>query len=116
MAGGRAGYGNSNNGLGPYGNPIVPKPVTADMEGVALVGGYSQAMLKVFLDDGVFEDKEEDEECKTAVKHKLSEEDDDLVEVEVDVERAAKRQKIGPLGTMKKAISHKAYDMLEVVD
>ena len=108
LAGGRAGY--IGNGWNQGGNPIAPKPVTADMEGVALVGGYSQAMLKVFLDEGVFEDKEA-EESKTSVKHKLSEEDDDMVEVE-----KVKRQRIDPLSTMRKAISHKAYDMLKIVD
>lgn len=112
LAGGRAGY-SSYYGWDQSGNPIAPKPVTAHMEGVALVSGYSQAMLKVFLDDGVFEDKE-DEKPKTgvAVKHKLSEEDDDLVEVE----KVVKRQRIDPMGIMKKAISHKGFDMLKVVD
>ena len=113
LAGGRAGY----DGYDGYGNPIAPKAVTADMEGVAMVGGYSQGMLKVFLEDGVFEGEEgdgEEGEVKTGVKHKLCEEDEEMVEVEKEVE--VKRQRMDPVGTMRKAISHKGYDMLKVVD
>ncbi|KAK3312036.1 hypothetical protein B0H66DRAFT_578695 [Apodospora peruviana] len=94
LAGGRAGYTG-------YGDPTAPKPLTADMEGVAMVSGYSQAMLKVFLEKGVFEEDEDEEEG-----------DDGVVEVGT----RAKRRKIDPLSTVRKAVSHKAYAMLKVVD
>ncbi|KAK1751023.1 hypothetical protein QBC47DRAFT_330378 [Echria macrotheca] len=83
---------------------VAPKPVTAGDEGVALVSGYSQAMLKVFLGKGMFEEEEEEEEKIVEV------EDGDLVAVE----KAEKR--IDPLSIVKKAISHKAFSMLDVVD
>ncbi|KAK0638949.1 hypothetical protein B0T16DRAFT_422159 [Cercophora newfieldiana] len=105
LAGGRAGY----SGSGNWGDPIAPKPATAEEEGVALVSGYSQGMLKVFLDGGGFEEEEEDVE----VVDKAEEgEDGGLVEVK----KAAKKAKNDPMSTVNKAISHKAYAMLKVVD
>ena len=103
LAGGRAGYRSF------WGDPVAPKPVTAYGEGVALVNGYSQGMLKVFLDEGVFVEEDEEEEVVTA---KGVGEDSDVV----TVEKPAKKTRIDPMSTLKKAISHKAYSMLEVVD
>lgn len=100
LAGGHAGY------TGGDGDPTAPKPVTAREEGTAIVSGYSQGMLKVFLDNGSFEDEEE-------VEHETITEDG--VEV-VETRPAAKKQKMDPMFILKKAISHKAYDMLKVVD
>ncbi len=86
-------------------NGNAPKPVTAETEGTALVSGYSQAMLKVFLDDGVFEEPDDEE---------------DLVEVEMedsDSEPTVKKvKKFDPLSTVKKAIGHRSYEMLKVID
>jgi hypothetical protein len=96
LAGGRA-------GVTGYGDPIAPKPVTAEEQGVAMVGGYSQGMLKVFMDKGMFEDDEEEVVME-------EETEDGVVEV------VKKKVKLDPVGLMKKAIGHKAYDMLEVVD
>ncbi|KAK8061321.1 hypothetical protein PG994_007687 [Apiospora phragmitis] len=106
LAGGRAGY----NGGGGASEPTAPKPVTADVEGTAIVSGYSQGMLKVFLDSGSFDDAEEEEE--ESVPETITE---DGVEV-VTAQRPAKRQRMDPMSTLKKAIGHKAYDMLKVVD
>ncbi|KAK0706221.1 hypothetical protein B0T26DRAFT_875448 [Lasiosphaeria miniovina] len=107
LAGGRAGYaGGSDSGSG---DPVAPKPAAADEEGVSLVSGYSQAMLKVFLDKGLFSEEEDEEEEGEVV---VSADGDDVV-VE---ETAPKKHKKNPLSTVKKAISHKAYDMLKVVD
>lgn len=99
LAGGRA-------GVTGHGDATAPKPVTADMEGTALVSGYSQGMLKVFLDGGGFEDPED--------------EDEDVMDVvqgedgEVDVQEH-KRRRNDPFDTVRKAVSHQAYSMLKVV-
>ena len=102
LAGGRAGY-----GAGMAGDPTAPKPVTAADIGTALVSGYSQGMLKVFMDNGAFDGEDDTEEVIKTV-----DEDDGTVVVE----RATKRPKMDPLAVVKKAIGHKAYDMLRVMD
>ena len=74
--------------------------------GLAMVSGYSQGMLKVFLDKGMFEE-ESDEVVENVV---VDDDGDELVEV------AVKKPKLDPLALVKKAISHQAYAMLRVVD
>ena len=108
LAGGRAGFPGDS-----WGDPVAPKPVTAEQEGVSLVSGYSQGMLKVFLDSGSFEE-EEDKEEDVEVIEKAGEDAED--EGLVSVERSAKKAKVDPMSTVTKAISHKAYSMLKVVD
>lgn len=100
LAGGRAGYMSDDEG-----DPTAPKPVTADDEGTALVSGYSQGQLKVFLDGGGFENAEEEIEQR----EEMDSEGEPVV-------RVSKKQKRDPLTTVRKAISHMAYSMLEVVD
>ena len=78
------------------------KPVTMDDANTALVSGYSQSMLKIFLDSGGFEDTEQAEVEVT--------EDEDGVEV------VSVKKRMDPLTTVRKAVSHAAYGMLEVVD
>lgn len=70
-----------------------------------MVSGYSQGMLKTFLESGSFEDEEVQEEIVGEIG--------DDGEVVVDV---VKKQKLDPVGVVHKATSHKAYDMLQVVD
>ncbi|KAM6485938.1 hypothetical protein HDV62DRAFT_262805 [Trichoderma sp. SZMC 28011] len=91
----------------------APKPVLAGEAGTALVSGYSQGMLKVFMDNGMFEAEEEEEE-EAEVDVKDEDEDDDMVEITAT--EKTKKAKMNPLATVKKAISHKAYDMLRVMD
>ncbi|KAI9158156.1 hypothetical protein HJFPF1_06146 [Paramyrothecium foliicola] len=110
LAGGRAGYGGGD----PYGDPTAPKPVTAAEPGTSLVSGYSQAMLKVFLENGSAggeaeaEDEGEDEGAKVDTN-----EDEDGETVVVKKRKAGQTD---PVATMKKATGHKAYDMLRVMD
>ncbi|KAL7809769.1 hypothetical protein V8C26DRAFT_411312 [Trichoderma gracile] len=104
LAGGRAGYG----GGGGQGDEVAPKPVLAGEKGTALVSGYSQGMLKVFMDNGMFEEEEEEDGDGGEVV------EGDMVEVAAPGE--AKKGKTDPLAVLKKAVSHKAYDMLQVLD
>ncbi|KAH7150376.1 hypothetical protein B0J13DRAFT_550051 [Dactylonectria estremocensis] len=103
LAGGRSGM------TGGGGDPTAPKPVTSTEDGTCLVSGYSQGMLKVFLDNGGFEEAEEEEGSDDEVV--ISKDGDEITE-----EKPKKRAKMDPITVVKKAIGHKAYDMLQVVD
>ena len=111
LAGGRAGYYGGHSG----GDLTTPKPVEHDQTGTALVSGYSQGMLKVFLDNGSFEEPEEEieivEEQTKAEAEGATEDADEETLVEVK-----KKRKMDPLSTVKKAISHNGYSMLKVFD
>ncbi|MCJ1409857.1 hypothetical protein MMC19_003941 [Ptychographa xylographoides] len=109
LAGGRAGYNNNNNG---YGDPVAPKPVEKDTQGTMLVGGYSQGMMKMFLDNGQFGDEGEDEEEE--VSEEVVGEGEDGQEGLVEIK--TKKRKVDPMAGMFKAIGHPAYSMLKVVD
>ncbi|RYP55727.1 hypothetical protein DL771_012468 [Monosporascus sp. 5C6A] len=105
LAGGRAGYkhaGTSWHG----GGPVPPMPVTVADEGTAIVSGYSQGMLKVLLDNGSFDDTEDEESEQIASTGENADEDGSPV----------KKRKVDPLSTVRRAVRHKAYDMLKVVD
>lgn len=104
LAGGRAGYVGAPPSFA-FGDPVAPKPVTAYELGTALVSGYSQGMLKVFLDSGSFEDEDAEEE----IVEKIGDDGEVIVEKK-------KRQKLDPISVLKKAIGHPAYNMLRVVD
>lgn len=86
-------------------NSIAPKPVTAADEGTCLVSGYSQGLLKVFLDNGSFESAEPAEEEEAVV-----------VNEDGETEPKKKKAKMDPISIVQKAIGHKAYEMLKVVD
>lgn len=101
LAGGRAGY------TGRGGDATAPKPVTAAEAGTSLVSGYSQSMLKVFLDRGSFEEPEESEDEVVVTTDGRD---------DVTAEAPKKKAKMDPLTTVKKAIGHKAYAMLTVRD
>lgn len=83
----------------------APKPITAAEEGTALVSGYSQGQLKMFLDKGTFAEAEEDVEMEEP-------EDEDGEVVGVRKQKAKQDSK----ALVAKAISHDAYRMLKVVD
>ncbi|OQO08000.1 hypothetical protein B0A48_06793 [Cryoendolithus antarcticus] len=80
-----------------------PKPVQAHEANTALVSGYSQGQMKMFLDTGSLED---------AMAELVLEEEDELGNVIV---RKEKKQE-SPLDVVKKAIGGEAYRMLRVVD
>ncbi|KAI1184346.1 hypothetical protein F5B17DRAFT_442714 [Nemania serpens] len=88
-------------------DPTVPKPVQSEQAGTAIVSGYSPAMLKVFLDHGTFEDADAEEDVK------MTEEDDVVV---VDSVAPAQKRRLDPMSIVRKAISHKTYDPLIVMD
>jgi hypothetical protein len=82
---------------------VAPKPVTQETPGTAMVSGYSQGMLKVFLDGGELGEIEEETEAE------LVGEDGETKTVEL-------KKKIDPLSIMRKSIGNPAFRMLEVVD
>lgn len=88
------------------------KPVTAEQEGTVLVSGYSQGQMKMFLEKSSF-DVPEGLEDEVGVTDENVEDEEGMVVV---VERPTKKRKVDPLSMLVKAISHKAYSMLEVVD
>jgi len=86
------------------------KPVRSGTEGTMLVNGYSQAMLKMFLDKGHFEEDLEDEEMESEDMEDEDEDEDGMVQIKT------KKRKVDPMAGLRKAIGHKAYSMLKVVD
>ncbi|KAM0274486.1 hypothetical protein ACHAPA_000586 [Fusarium lateritium] len=104
LAGGRAGYAGSDGDSESNGDPTAPKSVKSDEDGTCLVSGYSQGLLKVFLDGGAFEEEDE----------VVVERDEEGNVTENKTEK--KKVKMTPLKIVQKAISHKAYEMLKVVD
>ncbi|ORY02442.1 hypothetical protein BCR34DRAFT_627532 [Clohesyomyces aquaticus] len=84
------------------------KPTTMEDTGTALVSGYSQGLLKVFMDRGGFEADEEE-----VVEEEVVEEG---AKGEPMVEVRKEKAKMDPLTVVKKAVSHTAYSMLEVID
>lgn len=85
---------------------VAPKPVTAGTPGTAIVSGYSQGMLKVFLDGGSFDDVEDE----VVVDEEMKDENGEVVKV------SKQKKPVDPLSLVTKAISHDAYSMLKVMD
>jgi uncharacterized protein DUF2828 len=86
-------------------------PVASDEPGTALVSGYSQGQMKMFLDGAGFDGEEEevmDNEMEDAdVEGDL---DGTVVKVTKEVPQ------VDPMKAVKKALSHSAYGMLKVID
>lgn len=83
------------------------KPVDAEQKGAALVSGYSQAMLKVFMSGGGFDEDEDKDE------------DEDTVVIGQDGEEVSvpkEKKQLDPLRLVKRAVGHRAYSMLKVLD
>ncbi|KAH6657236.1 hypothetical protein BKA67DRAFT_673030 [Truncatella angustata] len=91
------------NLAGGRGDRVASKPVTADEDNTVLVSGYSQGQLKMFLENGSFEDDAEE-----VVEDEES--DDGTVVL------GKKKKSMDSVAVMRKAISHDAYRMLKVVD
>ncbi|EUC38847.1 hypothetical protein COCCADRAFT_32203 [Bipolaris zeicola 26-R-13] len=81
------------------------KPATMDDANTSLVSGYSQGMLRLFLETGAFDDDHEIEEVEVGVEGA-----DGMMEIK------RVKKNIDPLTVIKKSVAHKAYSMLEVVD
>jgi hypothetical protein len=84
-------------------------PTEAGRKGVALMSGFSPAMMKVFMGEG--EEAEEEEEVL----------DDDTVMVdeqgeEIKREPASRKQEMTPLSVMMKALGMASYNNLIVLD
>ncbi|QSS56432.1 DUF2828 domain-containing protein [Histoplasma capsulatum var. duboisii H88] len=99
------------------GNPGAV-PVTSQMEGTALVSGQSQALMKLFLEDGVFGEEEEDDQ-----EERGEEQGPDVVEGDGDgewgmihKERKTKRKGVDPMSILRKLVGNEAFEMLRVVD
>jgi hypothetical protein len=83
-----------------------PKPVMATDEGTCLVSGYSQGMLKVFLENGAFDTDDAEAEATVVV---TKEEDGQVTD-------AVEKKAVNPVDIVRKAVGHKAYQMLRVMD
>ncbi|OJD17286.1 hypothetical protein AJ78_02620 [Emergomyces pasteurianus Ep9510] len=90
-------------------------PVTAEMEGTALVSGHSQALMKAFLEDGVFGAEEEEDDQKGG-EEKMEVVDGDGDWGLVQEQGKKKKKKIDPMGVLRTVVGHEAFDMLRVVD
>ncbi|KAL5594665.1 hypothetical protein BROUX41_001581 [Berkeleyomyces rouxiae] len=82
-------------------------PVQKDEPGTAMLSGFSQAMLKVFLEGNSFGQAALGEEL---VKVEVNAEGD------VVVQDGEATEEMTPTKLMEKAISHRAFDMLRVID
>ncbi|KAL7412508.1 hypothetical protein BDY24DRAFT_370914 [Mrakia frigida] len=78
-------------------NGTVSKPVTSQTPGVALVSGYSAALLKVFLEGGDYP------------------EDETFLQVDALGNSVEKGSGLDPLVVMQKAIGHESFAGLRVV-
>jgi hypothetical protein len=79
-------------------------PVTGERKGVALMSGFSPAMLKVFMGEIDPEDADEWEDVKDDAKP-------------MEMEKSAKEKAVfDPISAMKKALLRKSYEELVVVD
>lgn len=107
LAGGRAGFRPNAADDMFLRDPIAPKPVAMDAWGVAMVSGYSQGMMKVFMDKGMFDEEDVDGGEEMVMRET---EDGEVVDV------VKTGSKMDPVSLMRKAIGHKAYAMLKVVD
>jgi hypothetical protein len=79
-------------------NKVMTVPVTKDDVGVSLLHGFSSAMVKTFLDGDISED------------------DDNEEEKEIDGPKTEEPQQTTAMSFIKKAVYHKSFNSLVVVD
>ncbi|EON67117.1 hypothetical protein W97_06370 [Coniosporium apollinis CBS 100218] len=89
----------------------APMPVKADEPGCALVSGYSQAMMKMFLEGGGFEDPDEGDKMEVIEKTVVLDEEGNEGE-----EVVTREEKKDPMSYVRKGVGHRAYEMLKVYD
>lgn len=83
----------------PSVRPEAPVPITKDVEGCALLSGYSAALMKTFIEG---EEVEEEEQAQETEKAEGTEE--------------KTKEKITPIGMMMKAVYHETFKDLVVYD
>lgn len=111
LAGSRKG-GNVQTSLAPpEGYLASTKPVTAADVGTCLVSGYSQGMLKVFMEGGSFREAKEPSGEEEDIQMVDEGDSSDAVVVERRQANA-----MSPRALVDKAINHPAYDMFKVYD
>jgi hypothetical protein len=81
-------------------------PVEAERKGVALMSGFSPAMMKVFMSEGEAEDEVLDDD--TVMVDEQGE--------EIKPEPAPRKQEMTPLSVMMKALGMASYNNLIVLD
>lgn len=94
----------------------VPKTAVQDQKGVVMVTGYSQALLKMFLDDGQFGGAETETETGKGAKGAKQA---TLVEVKGEDDFLAVKTETKQMESMtmlRRPISHEDYGILKVVD
>lgn len=86
-----------------YMRPESSIPVTKDVEGCALLSGYSAALMKTFIEGEEAEEEEEQDQ-------------DENTQDGEEKPKPKKREKITPLGIMMKAVYHETFKDLAVYD
>ncbi|KAE8787237.1 hypothetical protein D1007_38853 [Hordeum vulgare] len=94
-------------------------PVTSEQKGVALVSGFSQNMLKLFLgpeeEEQNVEEKEKEEE-EEQNENERGNEDDQSRDGEKELKKGKEEVTLTPRSTMEKAIAGPLYEKLVVFD
>ncbi|KAL9060794.1 MAG: hypothetical protein Q9162_000498 [Coniocarpon cinnabarinum] len=88
---------------------IAPKPTTVEEEGVVFVNGYSQGQMKVFLENGQFDGPDAQKEEKMFEVSEAQEGGQVVVSVKMKEGNDA-------VSLLRKAIGHRSYSMLRVLD
>ena len=95
------------------GRTVGPKTVEveSDRKGVAMMNGFSPALLKVFMGEA-----EEEEEAEVEEVVEEEEEWEELMDRTSSITVAEKEDEFNPINMMKKALLLKSFDGLVVID